>query len=122
MNQLKATLVLGASTNPERYAYLATQKLRSQGHPVTLVGNKPGFLDNLEIHTEIPQNVKIDTVTLYIGPNNQANWHDEIIRLAPKRIVFNPGTENPTLRNLAQKNEIETIDACTLVMLSLGNY
>jgi len=118
----KKTVVIGASDNPERYAYKATIALQGKGHEVIPVGIKDGEINGLKIikgKTHIPD---VNTVTLYVGPKNQPEWIDYIISLKPKRVVFNPGTENPEFEELLQKNNIEAEEACTLVMLSIGNY
>ena len=121
-NVMKKTLVLGATPNPDRYAYLATVKLRSYGHEVVPVGIKKGMIGDLEILNGRPVPEDIDTVTLYLGPERQREYYDYILSLKPKRIIFNPGTENDELADLAKANGIETVEACTLVMLSIGNY
>lgn len=119
---MKKTLVLGATPNPDRYAYLATVKLRSYGHEVVPVGIKKGMIGGLEILNGRPVPEDIDTVTLYLGPERQREYYEYILSLKPKRIIFNPGTENDELADLAKANGIETVEACTLVMLSIGNY
>lgn len=118
----KRTLVLGASTNPERYAYQAIRKLDAYQHEVVAVGLKEGTIGDIDIKTGMPQEKEIDTVTLYVGPKNQGGYYDYIIGLKPKRIIFNPGTENPELQQRAAEAGIETIEGCTLVMLSTGEY
>ena len=116
------TLVLGASPNPERYSYLATKLLNEKGFEVYPFGIKKGQIENLQILNEWPENGSIDTVTLYFGPAAQVEYFDAIIKLAPKRIIFNPGTENPDLQTLANSNGIKTQLACTLVLLKTGQY
>jgi predicted CoA-binding protein len=118
----KNTVVLGASENPERYSFLATQKLVAHQHPVTAIGIKAGKIGATPIITEHLHIENIDTVTLYLSPANQKAYYDYIISLHPKRIIFNPGTENDELANLAVTNGIQPIEACTLVMLSTGQY
>ena len=120
--QSPITLVLGASPNPERYSFLATNLLKEKHHPVYPFGIKKGQIGDLEITNQWPDNGSIDTVTLYIGPAGQEEYYDAIISLAPRRIIFNPGTENPDLQALANEKGIETIEACTLVMLKTGQY
>ncbi len=119
---MKKTLVLGATPNPDRYAYLATVRLRSHGHEAVPVGIKKGMIGDLEIENGRPAADDIDTVTLYLGPERQQEYYEYILSLKPKRIIFNPGTENDELADLAKANGIETVEACTLVMLSIGNY
>lgn len=118
----KKTLILGASPNPDRYAYKATVSLKKHGHPVFPVGIKKGEIMDEPILVGKPNINDIDTVTLYVGPQNQPEWYDYIIGLNPKRIIFNPGTENQELVQLATKKGINCEEACTLVLLSIGQY
>ncbi|GAA4023884.1 CoA-binding protein [Hymenobacter glaciei] len=118
----KKTLVLGASDNPARYSFRAAHMLKNHGHDVVPVGIRKGEVAGMAIHTDRPQADDVDTVTLYIGPQNQPEWYDYILGLKPKRILFNPGTENPELERLAQQRGIRTEEACTLVLLSIGQY
>jgi predicted CoA-binding protein len=119
---MKRTLIIGASSNPSRYAYLAAQKLRSYGHPVLLLGRRKGLALGEEIHLEKIKWEDVDTVTLYINPSHQPEYYDYIISLNPKRVIFNPGTENPEFKNILLSKNIIPIEACTLVMLSIGQY
>lgn len=120
---MKRTLILGASPNPDRYAYKATVKLKEHGHPVFPVGIKEGVIGESKILTNTPIINDINTVTLYVGPKNQPAYYDYILnQIKPKRIIFNPGTENPELEKLANEKGIETEEACTLVLLSIKNY
>jgi predicted CoA-binding protein len=119
---MKKTLVLGASPNPERYAYLAAQRLMTYGHPVVAVGGRAGHIGDLPIVTGQPELQDIDTVTLYLGPDRQHEQYEYILGLHPKRLIFNPGTENPELAELAVQQDIEVVEGCTLVMLSVGTY
>ncbi|MBC7865403.1 MAG: CoA-binding protein [Bacteroidia bacterium] len=119
---MKKTLVLGASENPQRYAYLAVEKLKAHGHPVIAVSLKAGNINGTEIHAGQKHFDGVDTVTLYVGTANQPSWYDYILSLNPKRIIFNPGTENAVFEKMANEKGIETTEACTLVMLSVGNY
>lgn len=118
----KKTMVLGASTNPSRYSFLAINKLVAHQHPVIAIGNKKGIVGNVEISNENVVAKEIDTITLYLNPTNQKPYYDYILATKPKRIIFNPGTENDELELLAKQAGIETIEACTLVMLSTGQY
>ena len=118
----KKTLVLGASANPSRYSYLAIRKLRNHGHPVVAVGRKKGIVADVELQTDQAPLDEIDTITLYLNPANQKPYYDYIVSLKPKRIIFNPGTENDELYALAEKNGIRSEEACTLVLLSTGQY
>lgn len=119
---MKKTLVIGASENPSRYSFLAVNKLLSKGHDVVAIGNKKGKVQDVEITTEQTAFNDIDTVTLYLNPNNQKAYYDYILSLHPKRIIFNPGTENEELEMLAENAGIKTMEACTLVLLSTGQY
>lgn len=118
----KKTLVLGASTNPGRYSFLAINRLSAHNHPVVAVGLREGQVGNVEIKKGQPQEEGIDTVTLYMNPTNQKPYYDYILGLNPKRIIFNPGTENDELEEMAREKGIDPIEACTLVMLSTGQY
>jgi predicted CoA-binding protein len=122
MSNKKKTLVLGASSNPARYSYLAAQRLRAHGHPVLAVGKKEGKVGDVTIQKDHVPEEGIDTVTLYLNPKNQVEYYDYILELQPKRIIFNPGTENDDLIRMAKENNIEPVIGCTLVMLSVGNY
>lgn len=118
----KKTVVLGASPNPERYANKAVFALKQKGHEVIPVGLREGVISGVEIIQGQPIIEDVDTVTLYVGPKHQPEFYDYLMSLKPKRIIFNPGTKNKELNDLAEANNIETVDACTLVMLSVGNY
>lgn len=119
---MKKTLVIGASTNPNRYSNIATLRLNQYNHEVILFGQKAGEIDEIPIETEWNPDWKVDTVTLYLGPQNQSPYYGKIIALKPKRVIFNPGTENSEFLELLRANGIETEIACTLVLLSLGQY
>jgi predicted CoA-binding protein len=119
---MKKTVVLGASENPQRYSYLAVKSLLRHGQEVVPVGLKEGTIESVKILAGRPSIENVDTVTLYVGPANQKAWYDYILSLKPKRIIFNPGAENEELEEMAEKNGIEVVEACTLVMLSVGNY
>lgn len=116
------TLVLGASENPARYSNLALKRLRSANYPVVAIGRKSGQVGDVEILKQKDPVEGVDTITLYLNPANQKEYYDFILSLKPRRIIFNPGTENPELEQLAIENNIEPIEACTLVMLSTGQY
>jgi hypothetical protein len=118
----KKTLVLGASENPARYSYLAMNRLKNNNHDVVAIGKKKGAVAGIPIETEKLPMQDIDTVTLYLGAPNQKEYYDYIVSLHPKRIIFNPGTENDELAELAVKNNIQPVEACTLVLLSTGQY
>lgn len=118
----KKTLVMGASSNPERYAYKAIKMLQRFGHPVVAVGKKEDEVDGLKIEKQQIPFENVDTVTLYLNPMNQKQYYDYIVGLKPKRVIFNPGTENPELYKLLRQNGIEIEVACTLVLLSTRQY
>ncbi len=120
--QQKKTLVLGASAHPDRYSYLAVQRLIAHHHPVIALGNRQGNIGNTIIETEKRPFENIDTVTLYLNPVRQKEYYDYILSLHPKRIIFNPGTENDELYELAKAKGIQTEEACTLVMLGTNQY
>jgi uncharacterized protein len=119
---MKKTVIIGATDNPDRYAYRAAHMLVRHGHQIVPVGQKAGVVAGAEIHTDKPLPGDVDTVTMYVGTRNQAPLYDYILSLNPKRIIFNPGTENPELEKLAEKKGIETLQDCTLVMLTLGMF
>jgi predicted CoA-binding protein len=118
----KKTLVIGASINPERYSYKAAESLLNHGHDFELVGLKKGELFGVEIMTGFPEIKNLDTVTLYVGPKNQDIYIDYVINLNPKRVIFNPGTENEYFEHKLKIKGIQTERACTLVLLSTGCY
>ena len=122
MNEKKKTLVLGASDNPSRYSYLAVHRLRRHGHPVVAIGKKTGMVSDVPIEKEKKEWQDVDTVTLYLNPAHQKQYYDYIVSLKPKRIIFNPGAENDELSDLAIKNGITPMEACTLVLLSTNQY
>jgi predicted CoA-binding protein len=118
----KKTLVLGASDNPARYSNLAINRLQGHGHPVVAIGRKKVKAGGIPIETDKKEYADIDTVTLYLNPTHQKEYYDYILSLHPKRIIFNPGAENPELEQLAHDNGIQPLEACTLVLLSTGQY
>jgi predicted CoA-binding protein len=118
----KPTVAIGASPNTDRYSYKATISLQNHNHTVYPIGIRNGKINDLDIITNKPTLENIDTVTLYVGPDNQPAWFDYIFSLNPKRIIFNPGTENPEFEALAISKGIEVLDACTLVLLSINQY
>ncbi|MDX1629485.1 MAG: CoA-binding protein [Fulvivirga sp.] len=120
----KKTAIIGATPNPSRYAFIAAQLLKEYGHEIVPIGIKRGEVAEHKILNirEKPQVNEIDTLTLYIGPQNQPEWYDYLLSLKPRRIIFNPGTENKEFETLAQQQGIKTTQACTLVMLRVGNY
>ena len=119
---MKKTLVLGASDNPERYSNMAISRLRGKGHPVVAIGHRLTRAGDVDIETEKKPFADVDTVTLYLNPVRQKEYYDYILSLHPNRIIFNPGAENPELATLARANGIQPLAACTLVLLSTGQY
>ena len=118
----RATLVLGASPDPQRYSHLAVKRLVGHGHAVVAVGRRAGSVEGVRIEGELPPGAAIDTITIYLNIDNQRMWEDRLLALAPRRIIFNPGAENPAFARRAAEAGIETLDACTLVLLSLGTF
>jgi len=121
-NQNKKTMVLGATPDASRYANLAANRLVQRGHSIVNVGIKTGEVAGVAIEKPETIHNDIDTITLYVGPINQPPLYDYILNTHPKRIIFNPGTENSELRKMANDKGIETDYACTLVLLSIGEY
>lgn len=118
----KKTLVLGGSLKPARFSHRAIHMLVDYGYPVVSVGLREGQVAGVNIQKGFPVFKDIDTVTLYVGPKNQPVFYDYILRLNPKRIIFNPGTENKELESIATEKNIKTINYCTLIMLSEGSF
>ena len=119
---MKKTLILGASTNSARYSYLVANKLVRKGYPIVNVGRKVGEVAGVAIEQAEEIHTDIDTITLYVGPKNQAPYYDYILKTNPKRVIFNPGAENPELVEKLEAAGIEAVEACTLVMLNTGQY
>lgn len=115
-------LVMGANTNPAKYVYRAITMLKDHGHEVKAIGLREGNVAGVDIDTEKKEYAGIDTITLYLNPKNQEPYYDYFVQLKPKRVIFNPGTENPALEDLLEKNGIATEEACTLVLLSTGQF
>lgn len=122
MMKNKKTLVLGASTKPDRYAYKAINALVQKGHTVLAIGQNTGEVAGVKIYTKAIPVKNIDTVTLYLNPSRQRDYYNYIIEAQPKRVVFNPGTENPELYQLLELNNIKAEVACTLVLLATNQY
>ncbi len=117
------SLVVGASENPDRYAYKAIKALLVNNKPVKAFGQKKGQVDNVVFETEQKKYDDVDTVTLYVGPRNQPSLYNFILEdVSPRRIIFNPGTENPEFYRLAKSKGIICEEACTLVLLSINQY
>lgn len=118
----KKTLVIGASTKPERYSNMAIKKLSNYKHETVAFGLREGVVNGIVIDTELKQYNNIDTVTLYLNPKRQEQYYNYILSLQPRRVIFNPGTENPEFYSILRDNNIEFEVACTLVMLSTNQY
>jgi predicted CoA-binding protein len=118
----KSTVVLGASPLTDRYSHLAVLRLRAHGHRVVAVGRRPGHIADVAITAAMPAAGSVGTITLYLNPYNQRSWYDAILGLGARRIVFNPGTENPELETMARERGMEVIRGCTLVMLAAGTW
>jgi predicted CoA-binding protein len=118
----KKTLVLGATTKPERYAFKAVNMLVDKGHSVLALGQNAGEVAGVKIQTKAIPLKNIDTVTLYLNPMRQRDYYNYIVDTKPKRVIFNPGTENPEFYQLLKLNDIKVEVACTLVLLSTNQY
>jgi predicted CoA-binding protein len=117
----KPTLILGASENPNRISFQAATRLMARGEEVFLIG-RSNSVNGVSIHKELLAFKGIDTVTLYLNPKRQEEYYSYVVDLKPKRVIFNPGTENPEFESKLQEEGIETERACTLVLLSIGTY
>lgn len=116
-------MIIGASIKPERYSNKAARLLKEYGHDVIAIGKKKGTIEDIAIINHFPEITDIDTVTMYIGKRHQPEYYHYLTQIIhPERIIFNPGSENPELEELALKNHIEVIHHCTLVMLRTGEY
>ncbi|MCA0382312.1 MAG: CoA-binding protein [Bacteroidetes bacterium] len=122
MSESKKTVIIGASDNSNRYSYIAANRLVAHGHEVVPIGIKKGRVAGLDIITDHPALEQVDTITMYINPQRQLAYYDYILSLHPKRVIFNPGTENDELEEMLQQQGIQTMEACTLVMLSTGQF
>ena len=119
---VKTTLVLGASPNPIRFSHKAVKSLQRHDFPVIPVGIKAGEIGTLKIIKDRPMFDDIHTITMYVGPARQKEYYSWLLSLNPKRIIFNPGTENPEFMEMAKNNGIEVLEDCTLIMLNAGRY
>jgi len=118
----KKTVVLGASTKPDRYAFMAVTKLVEKGHSVLAIGQNTGEVAGIKINTKQIPLSNIHTVTLYLNPARQRDYYNYILETKPKRVIFNPGTENPEFYQLLKANGIKVEVACTLVLLATNQY
>ena len=119
---MKKTVVIGASLNPERTAHLAVIRLHDKGHEVIAIGLREGVIGEINVVVGTPDVQHVDTVSLYLNQARQAELIDYVFSLKPKRIIFNPGTENPMFMQRAIDKGIDAFEACTLTMLAIGAY
>jgi len=119
---MKRTVVIGASLNPQRISHEAVIKLNRKGHEVIAIGLREGEIDGIKIQKGKPEIKNVDTVTLYLNAKRQEEMIDYILGLHPKRIIFNPGAENPELMTKAASQGIEVEEACTLTLLAIGLF
>lgn len=122
MRKNKKTLILGATPNPDRYAYKAAIRLSHAGYPIVLVGLKKGIVAGVDIQSNLTVYDDVHTVTVYLSPQNQQMYYKYILDLNPERVIFNPGTENPEFYTLLEASGVEVLEACTLVMLASLEY
>jgi len=118
----KSTLVIGASLRENRYSNICIKTLVAAHFPVTAIGLREGFIDEIKVSTGFPDLRNIHTVTLYLGPENQKPWYEYILNLNPKRVIFNPGTENEGFQTMLATAGIDVIEGCTIVMVQSGRY
>jgi uncharacterized protein len=118
----KKTLVLGASANPARYSFLAINKLREHDHPVIALGKRPAQVADVSIADKTSHIPELDTVSIYLNKDNQKNYYNYIISEHPRRVIFNPGAENPEFEIMLADKGIKVQEACTLVLLATGQY
>lgn len=118
----KRTMVLIASPKPDRYSFMAIKLLLEHEVPVVAIARRHGYIDDTELLVGRPLINDIHTLSLYLNPTNQRDFYDYILALAPKRVIFNPGTENKELQKMLDLNKIQWEEACTLVLLSTGQY
>jgi len=118
----KKTLVFGASLNSNRYSNMAINRLISNGFEIVAYGLKEGEVSKVKIDTDLKHYENIDTVTLYMNSKRQKDYYNYIVSLQPKRVLFNPGTENPELYKILKDNNIAFEVACTLTLLATNQY
>jgi len=118
----KRTVVIGASPKPDRYSYKAVKMLQQHDHTVIACGFEHATIGNIPIETEWKKYEYVDTVSLYLNPLRQKQYYEYILSLHPKRIIFNPGTENEELEALCKQQQIHALEACTLVLLSTHQF
>jgi predicted CoA-binding protein len=118
----KKTLVLGASANPARYSFLAINRLREHNHPVIAIGKRPSLVADVPVKEKTSQIENLDTVSIYLNKDNQKNYYDYILSQHPRRVIFNPGAENPEFEMILADKGIKVLEACTLVLLATGQF
>ncbi|SFF54906.1 CoA-binding protein [Sunxiuqinia elliptica] len=118
----KKTLVIGASTKPERYSNKAIRALRKHGHQVVAIAPRKGEVEDVVFDTDQKTYDDVNTVTLYVGPQHQPSYYEYVLSLKPQRVIFNPGTENKEFAQKLEDRGIKAEEACTLVLLSIGAY
>lgn len=119
----KRTVILGASDKPERFAYRALSQLRAAGHPVEPVNPRLSVIDGTTVHDRLEAVPgPVDTVTVYLSAGNSSPLGDSILSVSPRRVIFNPGAENPDLARRLRAAGVEVVEDCTLVMLDAGRY
>ncbi len=116
------TLIVGVSRNPNRYANRAVKVLEQNGYECIGLGKDSFYIEGFKVHSEFPLSTLVDTVTLYINPKLQEDYKKFIIKLNPRRVIFNSGTENPAFEQMLSNKGIETLNACTLVLLATNQY
>lgn len=116
--------ILGASDNPERYSYKAFKMLQEYGHTPVPVHPSLGTLEGIPVQKQLAdlRDQKIDTLTLYVNPKILATYVDQVLALKPKRVIFNPGTESPEIEQKFESAGIQTMEACTLVLLRTNQF
>ena len=119
---IKKTLVLGGSSNTARYSFLAINKLREHHHPVLAIGRRAARVADVSVLQEMNPVPELDTVTVYLNQENQKNYYDYVLAQHPRRVIFNPGAENPEFEKILNDNGIEVLEACTLVLLATGQF
>ncbi len=115
-------LILGASTKTNRYSFLALNDLVDYGHDVIAVGRRGGDVRNIQIEKDLPEEADIDNVTVYLSEQNQEKYSEYLLNLVPRRVIFNPGAENPNLSKQLMNKGVEVLNACTLVMLRTNQF
>ena len=116
------TLVFGASPNPSRYSNIAVKRLVENEIETEAFGVRPGIVSGIQINNKLDDFQNIDTITMYVNPKRQQEYYHQILDLKPRRVIFNPGTENQEFQNILEEEGIQVENACTLVLLATGQY